>query len=114
MKQNKIEYKCICGTYYHKETSDKIAHILDNYRLSRQRIRLVYGDVKTGKSWHGIYDVAGTIGRSTGVQPIPILLNNVRSMGGGAILDHCIIAIRYSNRKEGGWIYRHPKYTEDE
>jgi hypothetical protein len=112
--KDESKYKIVDGTAYHQETNGDVIRNLEWIRKSNTRVRLVFGDVKTGISWKEIYDVAGTIGRSTGKFKIPILLHNVRSMGGGAILDNCIIGIRYSNKKEGGWIYRHKHYFGDE
>lgn len=104
------------GTCYHPETPERVVFLLENNRIQgrARRLRLVYGDTKTGKSWEEQFDVAGYVGRSTGPRPIPILVNNSRSMGGGGILDHCIIGIRYANRKDGGWLYRHPLYMGNE
>jgi hypothetical protein len=110
--------KSSIGTHYHQDTTKEVISILDA-SIRRQdrvnRLRLVYGDTKTGKSWEEIYDVSGYISRSMGPVQVPILLNNIRSHGGGAILDHCIIAIRYANRKTGnGYLYRHPLYKGNE
>lgn len=92
----KNEYCVVNGTSYHKETSNEVIKILEICRENNTRIVLDYGDTKTGKSWNEKYDVTGRIGRSTGNIKIPILLYNSRSIGGGAILDHCIIGIKTS------------------
>ena len=97
-------------THYHADTPKSLRDILEAIRLRGQRIRLYYGDTKTGKDWGDIYDVTGKISRSMGPCKIPILIHNSRSMGGGAILDHCIVRIRFANRKNGGDLYRHPKF----
>ena len=39
---------------------------------------------------------------------VPLLMANRRSMGGGAILDHCIVRIRTSSG--GRVLYQDPKY----
>lgn len=97
-------------TEYHKETPQNIRDVLETIRSRSYRIRLYYGDVKTGQDWGDIYDVTGTIGRSMGPCKAPILIHNITSFGGGAILDHCIVRIRFANRKNGGDLYRHPKF----
>ncbi len=104
------QYKVCNGTYYHVETSDHLVTLLETLRLNQTRIRLDYGDTTTGKSWGEHYDIVGHISRSTGPVRIPILIHNVRSMGGGAILTHCIIKIVYANKKQGGTIYQHAHY----
>lgn len=91
-----MNYKVVDGTSYHEETSDDVIRVLEACRKDGTRIRMDYGDVNTGKSWGEIYDVVGRVSRSCGQSKIPILLHNKRSMGGGAILDHCIIAIHTS------------------
>lgn len=92
------------GTYYNIETPDKVIECIEKCWYRGTRIRLFLGDIKTGKNWNELYDVTGTIGRSTG-KHIPILLNNIRSNGGGAILTHCILAIKETG-KNGRYLYR--------
>ena len=76
-----------------EKTTSRVATLLNNLSMSQQRIRLVYGDTNTGKDWLEEYEVIGTIGRSTGIKQIPLLIKNSRSTGGGAILDDCILKI---------------------
>lgn len=105
--QGTIKYKITeSGTAYHIETDDELVRILENIRHDGTRVTLDYGDVKTGESWGEQYDITGTLSRSTGRIKIPILIHNSRSFGGGAILDHCIIGIKHSNKSNGGDIYR--------
>ena len=100
----------IDGTTYHHDTSMKIVRLLEHLRLTGQRVRFYWGDTKTGLDWGDTYGVAGTIGRSTGKMKVPLLIHNARSMGGGAILTHCIVRIRHANKQDGGDLYRHPDY----
>lgn len=102
------KYKVVNGTSYHIETIDKIVNILEHCRLNNVRIILDYGDILTGQSWGDHYDIAGTIGRSGGTNKIPLLIKTKRSMGGGGILDHCIVNILTSKGKE--ILYSHPNY----
>lgn len=93
------KYKEVNGTSYHVETPEAVIKVLESARANHTRIVLDYGDVKTGESWGEVYDIAGYIGRSTGSIKVPLLIHNSRSMGGGAILDHCIIGIKTSAGK---------------
>ena len=93
-----------------EKTPSRVATLLNNLSMSQQRIRLVYGDTTTGKDWLEEYDVIGTIGRSAGIKQVPLLINNSRSTGGGAILDHCILKI--VDVKSKRVLYQHEKYKE--
>jgi hypothetical protein len=79
------------GTSYHDETCKEVISWLETSRELKQRIRIFYGD--KGRCWNDEYDTIGHIGRSTGMQKIPLLIKNSRSYGGGGILDHCIVRI---------------------
>ena len=102
------------GTSYHASTPQAVIDVLERARLHHTRIRIHYGDTETGRDWMDVYDVEGTLGRSMGPTKVPLLLTSARSMGGAALLDHCIIRIRYANRKQGGDLYRHPLYHVDQ
>jgi len=108
------EYKIVNGTYFNIETDDKVVKVLESARKNGTRVRLVLGNKDTGESWNEEYDVSGTIGRSMGPHKVPLLIHSSRSIGGPSVLDNCIIGIRHSNRKNGGWLYRHPKYAGNE
>lgn len=75
------------------QVTDSLIQVLEQCRQYKNRVRLWYGDIKTGRSWNEEFDVTGTIGRSSGNIKIPILVNNKRSYGGGAILTSCLIRI---------------------
>ena len=95
------------GTAYHIDTPDDLVAVLERLRTTKERVTLDYGDVATGRSWGEQYDISGRIGRSTGGRfNVPLLIHNSRSWGGGALLDHCILSIKHSNKKNGGYIYR--------
>lgn len=97
------------------ETPREIIERFYNARMQHidppSRIRVHYGDTETGRDWGDVYDVSGYVGRSTGPQPIFLLVHNSRSVSGGSILVDSIVRIRYANRKNGGDIYRHSNYT---
>lgn len=95
------------ATTYHSETNPHVIGILENVRKSGVRVRLQYGDVKTGKDW-GEYE-KGTIGRSMGPTRVPLLIKTRRSLGGAAILDHCIVKIS-ETIKPYRTLYQHSKY----
>lgn len=100
------------GTYYHKDTPDKVIEILERCRKNHTRVQVFYGDTKTGRDWHEEHDTMGYIGRSTGPISIPILVYNSRSYGGGALLDHCIVRIRTTLGKVD--LYRADNYQQPE
>jgi len=107
-------YQTFNGTSYHKETSREIIEILDNALNSYQdiRIRVCYGDAKTGKDWEERFGVCGYIGRSTGRVKIPLMISKINSLGGSAISDHCIVKIEKKYRGEQNYktVYQHKNY----
>lgn len=95
------------GFWFHAETAPNVCDTLA--RLPRsQRVRLFYGDTQTGKAWPEENEVCGYIGRSSGSVKVPLLIANRRSMGGGSILDHCIVAIVCTG--SGLFLYRHQTF----
>lgn len=103
-------YKIVNGTAYHVETNDRVINILECARQNRSRIRIWYGDTKTGRDWMEVFDTIGRIGRSCGTTKIPILIKTERSMGGMAILDDCIVKITIDKQT----VYQHPKFYTPE
>ena len=83
------------GTYedYSHTVNDSLINTILRCMNNRERIRVWLGDTKTGRSWNEEYDVTGRIGRSTGTYKIPLLVNNRRSYGGGALLVDAIVRI---------------------
>ena len=80
---------------YHLETKPEVIAALKRARKNRQRIKIYFGDVETGKDWHEEHDTIGYVGLSRGYEArFPILVYNERSHGGGSILDHCIVKIK--------------------
>lgn len=97
---------------YHIETSDKVIDVLEQCRKNRTRIILSYGDVKTGKDWHEVYDTTGRIGLSRGFEArFPILLKQNNSIGGGGLLENCILKIRDI---KGNVLYKAKNYQQDQ
>lgn len=102
------EYNVVNGTSYHVTTPVAVIEVLERARQNRICIHVSYGDTGTGKDWLEEFDIAGYVGRSVGPVKVPLLIANRRSMGGGAILDHCIVRIRAS--AGGRVLYQHPAY----
>jgi len=105
---NGKNYNVRNGTSYDVRTGDALVKVLENLRQSQTRIRVFYGDTKTGKSWLEEHDIEGRIGRSTGTVKIPLLVHNARSSGGGSLLDSSIVRIIDAKTKRV--YYSHPKF----
>ena len=101
-------YKITNGTYYDARTPDEIIEILENSRQSRTRLHISLGDTNTGRDWLEEHESQGYVGRSMGPVKAPLLVATRRSVGGGTILDHCIVRIRHSCG--GRVLYQHPTY----
>lgn len=86
----------------------EVLNIINRVYEEKNRIRIFYGDVNTGKAWAEEYSVLGRVGRSTGTQPVPILLHNKTSHGGSSILTNCIVAIY--DVKTHRALYKHPNF----
>lgn len=104
----KTSYKIINGTSYHDQTPDVVIRVLENARQNRTRLHISLGDTTSGKDWLEEFETHGYVGRSMGPTKVPLLVANRRSLGGGTILDHCIVRIRES--AGGRVLYQHPSY----
>lgn len=96
--------------YFSQETPDEVCQLLVRLNQSRERVKIRLGDPETGRDWNEEWDTIGTIGRSTGTQKIPLLIQTTRSLGGGAISDSKVLKV--TNAKTGKVLYKHPKYQE--
>lgn len=92
------------GTAYHAETAPELVEALETARKWRQRVRIFLGDPKTGERWGDVE--TGYIGRSGGRVKVPLVVCNSNSLGGGALLDHCIVEMEHANKKNGGTIWK--------
>ena len=89
-------------------TNESVQRVITSAYNSKQRVRIVYGNPEDGIDWLEEYDVIGTIGRSTGERKVPLLVNNARSFGGGAILTGNILKI--VDVKSKRVLYQHENY----
>jgi len=105
-----MKNKEINGMFFDKKTPDEVCYLLSNYCHTGKRLKIYYGDTQTGIDWHEEHDIIGTVGRSTGNIKIPLLIPNIRSVGGPGILSDCIIKIIDMKTKKT--IYQHPKYQK--
>lgn len=102
------EYQIVGGTYFDARTPVEAINVLEKARLNRTRLHISLGDAVTGRDWLEEFECFGFIGRSMGPSKVPLLLPLSRSIGGGTILDHCIVRIRHSSG--GKVLWQHPKY----
>ncbi|AWI53488.1 MAG: hypothetical protein KGI91_13240 [Burkholderiales bacterium] len=96
-------------TYFAPGTDPRAAKVLESYRRTGEKIRLILGDLATGEPWLDEHGVVGRIGRSGGMLKIPLLVEPGQS-GGGAILTDCILCL--VDWQTGNTPYRHPAYRE--
>jgi hypothetical protein len=105
---NTTTHVVVNGTSYHEKTPETVIRVLENARLSRQRVHISLGDTTTGRDWLEEFETHGYVGRSMGPIKVPLLVANRRSLGGVSILTHCIVRIRES--AGGRVLYQHPMY----
>ena len=108
----KTLYKKIGEISFHNETPEEVCQILANANRTSEKVKLYFGDKLTGRDWNEEYDTIGRIGKSAGDIHVPILLKTKRSIGGGQILDHCIVKIK--SMASGMTLYQHPGYVQPE
>jgi hypothetical protein len=108
------QYKERYGTHWDVRTPDKVIDVLEEARQRRVRLHISLGYTEddgqnpVGQDWLEEFTSYGYIGRSTGDVKIPLLVHNQSSIGGTALLDHCIVRIRESAGKRVLW--QHPSY----
>ena len=104
-----IAYKRVGGIFYHSATPDSVVTALEAARLRQARIRVYFGDSGSGRDWLEEMDVEGYVANSMGPLRVPLLVFSRRSLGGHALLDHCIVRVR-TTRNNGRDLYRHSTY----
>lgn len=96
------------GTWFHPETHPEVKRQLELALRGKYRVNIEYGDAETGQAWDD-RRMGGTIGRSTGVMKVPLLIRTSRSYGGEAILTAHIVKI--SETPGGRLLWQHPTYS---
>ena len=93
------KYLIVNGTSYYYKTDPQIIKILEELRQNKTRIILKYGD-ENGETCNDVSEMTGRIGRSSGKIKIPVLVHNLRSIGGRGILTDRIVKIVTSKGKK--------------
>lgn len=108
-------------TYYNASTHPRLIAVLEEARnlaikynrdkdIFGCRLHLIYGSHDTGKVWEECTPSRGYVGRSGGMNAIPLLIRVRTSMGGEAIVDNSILQVRC--KRMGAetimWDYRFP------
>jgi hypothetical protein len=99
------------GTYFDPGTDPRLARVLETSRRDGRKVRLVLGDTGTGASWLDEFDVVGTVGRSTGLLKVPLLVEPGEA-GGTAIL--CAHVLALMDWDTGLPLYRHERWQPPE
>lgn len=96
---------------YHSETSVEVINALESARKRRTRTRVYLGNTATGECWNEEHDIFGYIGLSKGHKAyFPIFVHNSNSIGGGSLLDNCIIKLKES--KGGKVLYQSANFQQ--
>lgn len=102
-----VRHDAFKDTWFDVRTPDEVRRVLEKVRLNKTKVRLFLGDPETGRDWAGEYDLMGTVGRSSGITKVPLLVADGDD-GGGAILDACILKIQRVS--DGKVLYQHELY----
>lgn len=94
-------------TYYHPETPTDVIIALERAIADGLRVRIWYGDAKTGRSWGPGEVEAGTVGRS---HVTPIVRRTSRSRG-RVILEQHIVKIEHTRKRCGGALWIHKSFN---
>lgn len=97
----------IQDTWFNAQTPEVVKATLEKARKTGDVLRLFCGNPDSGRDWGEENDVMGRVGRSGGLLKVPLLLAD-GEVGGGAIMDHCIVKIQ--RVKDGKVLYQHPNY----
>lgn len=95
-------------TQFDPDTPLIVQKLLDSLIKQNVKVRIYYGDAKTGRDWLNEYDIIGRISRSMGPLKVPLLVPE-RGNGGFAILTACIVRIQASNGQD---LWKHASYHQ--
>ena len=90
------------GLWWPEKMPDSLINVLMTCHRNNVRVILDYGNMETGESWEDTYETTGYIGKSTGAYPMPLLVYNKRSLGGGGLVSS-IISVKTSKGKRLLW-----------
>lgn len=95
------------GTWFKKDTRVGVKKVIDRLIHTGEKVRVFYGNPKTGKSSMDEFDMIGEVGRSTGTLKVPVLLSESDGFGAPMQDDMIIRIIRMSDHKN---LYKHPGF----
>ena len=101
---NNVEYKVCEGLFFKSCTSDQLVNIITYLYLTKDKVRLYYGNNETGEVSLDEYDLYGTIGKSTGIIKVPLLIPKINSISGSAISTSLIVGI--ARTKDKKFVYK--------
>lgn len=93
------------GTWFHEQTPRELREAIDKAMEKGANVRIHLGDPETGRDWLEENDVQGKFGRSMGPLKVPLLVEK-GEIGGGALLDHCVVRLVVSGREA----WKHPNW----
>jgi len=117
-------YKLVNGLNYDNRAHPDAIKALEEARKYNYRVRISRGYTEfelprdnsnkvIGEDWLEENDVEGRIGNSVGPIKVPLLINNRRSTGGGAITGDSIVRVKVTG-KGGRVLWQHPQYHKPE
>lgn len=92
---------------FHPSTPPLLISLINHVYQNKYRVHISYGDPDTGFDELTEFEAFGRIGRSTGTHPIPLVIHNERSMGGGSLQTERIVRLRHTH---GAVLWEHDAY----
>lgn len=92
------------------QVDDCLMAVLSECYRQERRLRVWYGDRKTGESWFEDCETTGRIGRSCGNFRVPLILADSRSWYGGALSVGSLI--RVDDIKARKTLWKVPNYCD--